>query len=113
MCVCVWQKMKILLYLFSILLATTVSIPSTSLDITPEWNSWKTQHGKIYPSLMEEQDRHRIWLSNKEFIEEHNMNADYHGYSLTLNHFGDLVCIHLHTHYTSQKVITYYVRLKY
>ena len=68
-------------------------VSSSLLDFTSEWHSWKTQHGRVYSSWREELARHRVWLGNREFVENHNKNADGHGYTLALNHFGDLVYI--------------------
>ena len=68
-----------------------VAVASSSLEYGEEWDLWKAQHGKWYQSLGEERERHRVWLTNREYIEQHNANADYHGYTLALNHFGDLV----------------------
>ena len=56
-----------------------------------EWQLWKAQHNKGYQSQREELKRHQVWLANREFVKEHNRNAKSHGYSLALNHFGDLV----------------------
>ena len=66
-------------------------VVSSALEFASEWHLWKTEHGKSYQSQREELDRHLVWLSNRELVETHNKNADHHGYSLALNHFGDLV----------------------
>ena len=88
MTVCSSREMRlVLLYLLSILLGVIVG----SIEFPEKWHLWKTEHGKHYPSLEEEGERHRVWLSNRDYIERHNTNADHHGYSLALNHFGDLV----------------------
>ena len=76
--------------MLSVLLVAVAS-SSSSLDITEEWHSWKAQHRKSYGSQGEELERHLVWLSNREYINAHNENADQHGYTLALNHFGDLV----------------------
>ena len=60
-------------------------------ELLEEWELWKTQHGKSYAHRMEELERHMIWTSNRKYIEEHNANADAFGYTLAMNHFGDLV----------------------
>lgn len=78
-----------LVYLFSILLG---ALASSSLDFAEEWHMWKVRHGKWYLSEREELERHSVWLANREYITNHNMKADQHGYTLALNHFGDLVC---------------------
>lgn len=56
-----------------------------------EWNLWKNQHQKTYGSDLEDLDRHKVWVSNKKFIDVHNDNSHIFGYSLAMNHFGDLV----------------------
>ena len=70
-------------------LALTEQVPR--YEFLEEWNLWKSQHEKIYNSKLEELDRHMVWLSNKKFIELHNANSHIFGYSLAMNHFGDLV----------------------
>ena len=55
-----------------------------------EWDLWKTEHGKSYQSR-EELERHLVWLSNREYINAHNANSDIFGFTLTMNHFGDIV----------------------
>ena len=77
-----------IVYVLSILL---LAVASSSLDHNNEWKLWKTRHGKWYSSMDEEMERQRVWLANREYIEKHNANADSHGYTLALNHFGDLV----------------------
>lgn len=64
-------------------------------ELRQEWNLWKTQHGKNYESQYMELERHLVWLSNKEYIEQHNQNADLFGFKLAMNHHGDLVSYHL------------------
>jgi len=36
-------------------------------------------------------ERHVVWMSNKKYIEQHNMHADELGFTLKMNKFGDLV----------------------
>jgi cathepsin L len=60
-------------------------------ELLEEWELWKTQHRKSYAHRVEELDRHLVWASNRKYIEEHNANADLLGYTLAMNHFGDLV----------------------
>ena len=92
MCKLFHGQMMILVHMISILLAVIVS---ASLELTVEWNLWKSQHGKRYWSLGEEMARHRVWLTNREYISNHNLHAEQHGYTLALNHFGDLVYTNL------------------
>ena len=56
-----------------------------------EWQLWKSQHGKSYGSQREELERHLVWLSNREYINAHNANSDVFGFTLELNHLGDMV----------------------
>ena len=56
-----------------------------------EWNMWKNVHGKSYQSEKEDLENHIVWLSNKEYIDQHNKNADIFGFTLALNHLGDMV----------------------
>ena len=56
-----------------------------------EWSLWKSEHAKSYESDLEELERHLVWLSNKEYIDQHNANADLFGFTLAMNNFGDLV----------------------
>ena len=56
-----------------------------------EWNLWKAEHGKGYSSEREELERHLVWVANREYIAQHNANAEYFGFTLAMNHFGDMV----------------------
>ena len=75
------------------LLATAVSTAQISLQHPEEWLQWKSQHGKSYDSQRHELERHLVWLSNREYINAHNKNADIFGFTLAMNHFGDMVRI--------------------
>ena len=55
-----------------------------------EWNLWKSENAKGYESDLEELERHLVWLSNKEYIEQHNANSDLFGFTLAMNSLGDL-----------------------
>ena len=57
------------------------------------WLWWKVSYGKEYASEEEELVRYRVWVDNMRYIEIHNQNADKHGYTLEINHFGDMVRI--------------------
>ncbi|XP_078410863.1 testin-2-like [Cetorhinus maximus] len=71
---------------------TVISMASTNPIIDEEWESWKQEYGKSYPSLEEDQARREIWLDNLEKIEAHN--AQYRQgnsmYQMAMNGFGDL-----------------------
>ena len=56
-----------------------------------EWKMWKSTHGKSYESSKEDLNKHIDWLSNKEYIEQHNKNAHIFGFTLAMNHLGDMV----------------------
>ena len=56
-----------------------------------EWQLWKTEHGKNYESQREELERHLVWVSNREYINAHNKNAHIFGFTLAMNHLGDIV----------------------
>lgn len=58
-----------------------------------EWFEWKQRHDKSYDSTLEELERHLIWLSNRKYIEQHNANAKVFGFTLSMNHLGDMVRI--------------------
>lgn len=56
-----------------------------------EWNGWKRMNKKSYDSVHHELERHLIWLSNRKFIEQHNANEHIFGFTLAMNHWGDMV----------------------
>ena len=60
-------------------------------QLAEEWRQWKMVHKKGYRSEREEGERYAVWLANREFIMNHNTMQKEHGYSLSLNHFADLV----------------------
>lgn len=60
-------------------------------DLPPEWHVWKTEHGKSYKSFNEEIWRHTVWQKNRGLIDRHNADNATHGYTLKMNHLGDLV----------------------
>lgn len=76
---------------FSALLVAVVATGQIKLQYPEEWQIWKTQHGKNYNSQREELDRHLLWLSNREYINTHNKNTHIFGFTLAMNHFGDIV----------------------
>lgn len=55
------------------------------------WDQWKHKHDKTYESSLHELEHHLVWLSNKEYIDHHNANEHIFGYTLALNHLGDMV----------------------
>lgn len=70
-------------------LALASSMPQ--YELVEEWNLWKGQHKKSYDNEVEELDRHLVWVSNKKYIEVHNLNSHVFGFTLSMNHFADLV----------------------
>jgi len=68
-----------------------VERPEFDSNLRAEWLTRKEVHSREYDSVKEETKRSYMWLDNKKFIEEHNLEAEQHGYSLNMNHFGDMV----------------------
>lgn len=56
-----------------------------------QWRAWKSSEGKSYETVNEEARRYSIWSDNMKYIEQHNTEADKHGFSLKMNSLGDLV----------------------
>ena len=85
--------MQILLVLILVSAHTSLLVASSTFiyENYEEWNTWKMTHEKGYSFEQEEQERHLIWLSNKKYIDSHNMYADYMGFKLAMNMFGDMV----------------------
>ena len=77
-----------------------VALAEVQFQHPEEWQLWQTQHKKSYGSQREELERHLVWLSNREYINAHNKNAHILGFTLAMNHLGDIVstlyaCIHV------------------
>ena len=70
---------------------TVNAVGEPQYQFVEEWSLWKNEHSKAYQSDREELERHLVWLSNKEYIDQHNANADLFGFTLAMNHFGDMV----------------------
>lgn len=56
-----------------------------------EWELFKMTHKKSYGNEIEERFRMKIYLENRQKIAKHNKDSDQHGYTLAMNHFGDLL----------------------
>ena len=84
-------RLKWLVVLGVVSMAVAVTGSRGKYRLKEEWNLWKTQHGKSYESERIELERHLVWLSNKEYIDHHNANSELFGYTLAMNHHGDLV----------------------
>ncbi|XP_065883682.1 procathepsin L-like [Dysidea avara] len=63
---------------------------ASAVEYSADWQEWKDLHGKTYECEHEELARYTVYVANKAYIEEHNKNADAHGYTLKMNEFGDL-----------------------
>ena len=76
-----------------LLVTMSTAILQSKYAFVEEWQLWKSDHGKKYDSQREELDRHLVWLSNREYIQQHNVNAKagVFGYTLALNRFADMV----------------------
>ena len=81
---------------FSVVIISSILLVAVSCEVQyqhpEEWQLWKTEHGKSYESQREELERHLVWLSNREYINTHNANSDIFGFTLAMNHLGDMVC---------------------
>ena len=82
----------LLLYLSSLTCALS---KEAKFELVEEWTVWKDNHGKNYESEKVELERHIVWLSNKEYIDQHNANAHIFGFTLALNNMGDMVSEHI------------------
>lgn len=60
-------------------------------ELPPEWHAWKYEHGKSYGTFDEEMWRHAVWQTNMKLINKHNEEEESHGFTLKMNHLGDLV----------------------
>ncbi len=67
-----------------------------TFEFVEEWSLWKAVHSKNYASNLEELEKHLVWLSNKVYVENHNINAKkgFYSYEVKLNHLADLVGIY-------------------
>lgn len=105
-------------YLIQLLVLFCVSCTShvsgskqEKFEFVEEWNAWKGYHGKSYQSDKEEIEKHIVWLSNKEYVDQHNANAHIFGFKLDLNHLGDMVssclpCLWTYEHTLWQQAAT-------
>ncbi|KAK9498918.1 hypothetical protein O3M35_003461 [Rhynocoris fuscipes] len=82
--------MKIILVLS--IVALSYAIPSNSI-FPSDWIEFKLAYGKNYTNLFEEQFRMRVYMNNKQKIEEHNAKFEQGlvSYAMEMNHFGDLM----------------------
>eukprot|EP00111_Clytia_hemisphaerica_P004373 TCONS_00012506-protein len=66
------------------------------------WHLWKGVHNKYYPNMFVEKIRYNIWQDNSNRIE--NFNKLNQGYSLRMNHFGDLTNTEYRQHMNGYKM---------
>ncbi|XP_041379493.1 silicatein-like [Gigantopelta aegis] len=91
---------------FIILLAVSYCfVSSTPIAHHKHWHLWKKEHGKRYPCLKEEIKRQSIWLANKKYIDNHNQEAYKHGYTLKMNHLGDLTTEEYQAQYLNPDIL--------
>ena len=87
--------MMITKMILGVLPLISLALAASRFQLGEEWQLWKTEHGKNYQSHREELERHVVWQSNRKYIEAHNQNAHILGFTLKMNHFGDLVSCHI------------------
>lgn len=85
------MKTTVLALLLSLLVGMGMAF---RYEFAEEWKLWKRHYGKLYQSSYDDLERHIVWCANKQFIEIHNANADFFGYTLAMNHHADLVSFH-------------------
>ncbi|XP_064383110.1 procathepsin L-like isoform X2 [Halichondria panicea] len=86
------SKASLLLLVLSVTLVLSAASLAPKYQFIEEWQLWKTKHTKYYDSDREELERHLVWLSNREYIQQHNVNyrAGVLGFKLALNKFADM-----------------------
>ena len=84
---------KMISYILLLCVAGVVACQHSKYQLSNEWNSWKSQHGKSYETQKEELERHLVWLTNREYINAHNENEESVGFTLGMNQFGDMVSV--------------------
>jgi len=82
--------MKLTLFALFCLEAALATTPSKA--VLEDWEAWKQQHGKSYPTNSQESFRMKVWMENRAVIEKHNKEFDegVHTSQLGLNEFSDL-----------------------
>ncbi|XP_010884910.2 uncharacterized protein LOC105019996 [Esox lucius] len=84
-----------------LLLLVAVAINSVTCDPLPEdgdanihqeFEKWKLQHEKTYPSTEEETKRKELWLATRKRVMEHNLKAaeGLENYTTTMGNYADL-----------------------
>lgn len=62
---------------------------SSALPIEFRWEQWKKQHARTYLNGKEELIKKVTWAKNVKFVED--FNQEKHHFSLSTNHFADIV----------------------
>jgi len=86
-----WSTPELKMKAFVLVLFALALALADSYKYSAEWEAWKAQHGKKYANEEVELVRYEIFESNLKYVEEHNKNADKHGFTTAMNEFGDLV----------------------
>ena len=73
----------------AVLLISLVHYTLCLFLLDSEWKTWKTRHGRVYKSSMQEAAKRKVWEDNHHVIQEHNRGN--HTFELGLNMFADLV----------------------
>ena len=103
--------MNLPFYALATLATAAVAMAVPTVEYTEEWQLWKAEHHKKYANrevrgggrevetsllcYQEELLRQAVWLSNRDYIQQHNARSHDHGFTLAMNHFGDTVCVEL------------------
>ena len=84
-------RMKVVI--LAVLSLVSLAFGAPRFQLGEEWELWKSEHGKSYQSQREELERHVIWQANRKYVEAHNQNVHILGFTLKMNHFGDMVSV--------------------
>ena len=63
----------------------------SQIKLNGAWTLWKAQYGRLYETYDDELKRFTVWKDNLAYIDEHNRHQEKLGYTLGMNHFGDIV----------------------
>jgi len=79
-----------LVVLFAVVAAVALAAPlQNEGEYDSLWTQFKLDYEKVYESA-EEKLRFLAFQTNVDFIIEHNVNAEQHGYTVGMNEFGDM-----------------------
>ena len=79
---------------FIFLLVPTIILSDTSRD---QFVKFKEQHGKVYRSVAEQEDRYNIFRAALKRVEEHNQSGA--SWKMEINEFSDLTDAEFKSHY--------------